>query len=98
MTSTRRKAPALSTRRAASKRPAAKTAAARAQRRADTRATVQGPITVDRNTWLYVEDRGLLVVHEARNADGVYILCDQFYIPWRTIERAQSLRAPKVAT
>lgn len=53
------------------------------------------PQTIDRNTWFYEEPRGLLVVHEARDADGGYLRTDQFVIPWRKVVASVRRHSPQ---
>lgn len=44
------------------------------------------PMFIDSNTWAYIDKRGLLVVHETRDLEGIYIGTDQFVIPRRIIK------------
>ena len=48
------------------------------------------PISVDRETWLYAEGKGLCVVRQIRNPKGELIQSDIFYLPWSKIELAVS--------
>jgi hypothetical protein len=44
------------------------------------------PQHVSATNWYYEEGAGMLVVHEVRDAAGLYLQTDQFKIPWRKIE------------
>lgn len=40
------------------------------------------PQNVDSDTWYYEEKRGILVVHQTRDANGKWVKTDQFLIRW----------------
>lgn len=52
------------------------------------------PQKIDAETWFYDDEKGLLVVHEARTANGDYLKTDQFIIKWPLLEAALQRHAP----
>ena len=51
------------------------------------------PINITRETWMYAEKRGLLIVHEIRDARAQLICVEQINVPWSKIALAQHRRA-----
>ena len=52
------------------------------------------PQHVRATDWYYEFPTHLLIVHEVRDAAGLYIQTDQFKLPWKLIERSRK-RRPK---
>lgn len=53
------------------------------------------PQSVDESTWCYFEKKGLCVVRQLRDAQGVLKQSDMFYLPWRLILKAADVRGPR---
>jgi hypothetical protein len=51
----------------------------------DYRGYPTSPRSVNKSTWLYEEKKGLTVVRQLRNPQGVLVQSDFFHIPWRFI-------------
>lgn len=49
------------------------------------------PIHISKVSWAYADKGALLVVHEARDADGAYIQTDNIKIPWKTVLKALTI-------
>ncbi len=43
------------------------------------------PHTVDRNTWFYDDDGGMLIIHEIRDDAGKYLRTERIKIRWQSV-------------
>lgn len=50
------------------------------------------PQNIRETDWYYEFPSHLLIVHEVRDAAGLYIQTDQFKLPWKMIERSRKRR------
>lgn len=50
------------------------------------------PISVNKETWMYAEKRGLCIVRQICDPSGKLIQADMYRVPWSKIERAVSIR------
>lgn len=60
-------------------------------------ATSREPQNLSKTDWYYEFPSHLLLVHEVRSQEGVYIRTDQIKIPWRMIEQSALRRKVRKA-
>lgn len=46
------------------------------------------PVNVSKQTWFYIERRGLNVVHQVRDPQGGLLTAAMFYLPWSKLIKA----------
>jgi len=46
-----------------------------------------GPVSIDKENWIYVDARSITLVHEVRRSTGGYIRTDQIKIPARVLAK-----------
>jgi len=51
---------------------------------------------IDPVSWYYEYPTYLLVVHEARYADGKLFRTDSFKLPWKMIDKSRKRKPPKL--
>lgn len=57
------------------------------------KATGREPQNIRASDWYYEYPSHLLIVHEVRDAAGLYIQTDQFKLPWKMIDRSRKRRS-----